>query len=103
VTRALAALALASALSACGVLGPPQSDLERAVQTYYAGGAVNPAAPDLRGATVADFEGCRPLRGFYQCPVIFQTASGRVPTLIWLQRGAHGWKVQNIVRNAPRR
>jgi predicted small lipoprotein YifL len=103
VIRAVAALALMSALAACGIIGPPQSDIERAVTTYYADGVPRADVPDLRGAAIADFEGCQPLRGFYRCPVIFQTASGRVPTLIWLQHGAHGWRVQNIALNAPRR
>lgn len=101
--RAPGALAFACALAACGVLGPPQADLERAVRAYYAGGQTNPAVPDLSDATIADFEGCRPLRGFYQCPVIFQTPDGRVPTLIWLERDSGGWRVQNIALNVPRR
>jgi hypothetical protein len=103
VIRALAALAAACVLAGCGMIGPPRADVEQAVAAYYADGVPRPDVPDLRGASVADFEGCRPLRGFYQCPVIFQTAIGRVPTLIWLQRGAHGWRVQNIALNAPRR
>jgi predicted small lipoprotein YifL len=103
VIRALAALALASALAACGVIGPPQADVERAVSAYYANGVPRVGVPDLRGATIADFEGCQPLRGFYRCPVIFQTATGRVPTLIWLEHAAHGWRVQSIALNVRRR
>ena len=102
-TRALAALALACALAACGIIGPPQADVERAVTAYYVNGVPRADVPDLRGATIADFEGCQPLRGFYRCPVIFQTASGRLPTLIWLEHGAHGRRVQNIVLNVRRR
>lgn len=96
--RALAALAFASALAACGVIGPPQSDVENAARAYYANG-VPPGAPDLAEATIADFEGCRPANGFFKCPIVFETSAGRVATIVTLEREAQGWSVQHIALN----
>lgn len=96
--RALIALALAGALTACGVIGPPQSDVETAMRAYYANG-VPTGAPDLSGATVADFEGCRPANGFFKCPIVFQTSAGRVATIVTFERDAQGWAVQHVALN----
>lgn len=97
--RALVATAAGALLAGCGVIGPGQGDLERAVQAFYAGGAPEGAA-DLRGAHVADFDGCQPLGGLYRCPVQFSTSAGDVATLVWIERTpAGGWHVRNIVLN----
>lgn len=95
--RAVAALAALCMLSACGVLGPTQPDLESALQHYYAGD--HAGAPELATAQIVSYEGCQPGNGIYRCPVVFSTEGSRVATLIWIARGPNGWQVRNIVLN----
>jgi hypothetical protein len=98
VIRALAALAALCALSACGVVGPSQSEVESAIATFYTRGE-HPAAPQLQDATISNFESCQPVTGAFKCAVIFSTADGEVATLIWIRRAPEGgWDVLNIVR-----
>lgn len=98
-TRVFAAFAALCALAACGVIGPSQADVEAGLRAYYANGTPQGSA-DLGDASVADFDGCRPQNGFYQCPVVFQTADGRVSTIVSFERGPHGWTVQHVALNA---
>lgn len=95
--RALVAAAALCALAACG---PAQPVLERTVREHYASGAVEPGEPDLRGAAIVDFEGCRPLNGFYQCAFTAETPAGRTAVIAWLERDGDRWRVHRIGRNA---
>lgn len=95
--RVLAALAALCALSGCGLLGPAQSDLETALQHYYAG--EHTGAPDLAAARIESYEGCQPANGVYRCPVVFATGAGHVPVLIWIERESNGWRIRNIALN----
>lgn len=99
--RALVVGAALCALSACGVLGPAQPDLETALQQYYAGD--HAGAPDLAAARIDSYEGCQPANGIYTCPVVFATDAGNVPVLIWIQRESNGWRIRNIVLNQRQR
>ena len=97
--RALMALAALCCLSACGLVGPSQPELEEAVDAFYVRGE-HPAAPPLQDATISNFESCQPVTGAFKCAVIFSTADGEVATLIWIRRAPEGgWDVLNIVRN----
>ncbi len=96
-TRVLAILVSLCALSACGLLGPAQSDLETALQRYYAGEHVG--APALGTARIESYEGCQPGNGVYKCPVVFATDGGTVPVLIWIERAPDGWRIRNIALN----
>jgi hypothetical protein len=100
VIRALVACAAACALAACGVIGPAQPDVERALHAYYTNGTPE-GAPDLHEATLAEFEGCVPRNGFFKCPMVFQTPVGRLPTVVTLERDAAGWRIQHIALNTP--
>lgn len=73
-----------------------------ALQDFYANGAPE-GAPDLRGATIVEFDGCRLNNGYYECPAQFQTGAGRQSILIWMEHDNNHWRVQNLAINRPTR
>jgi hypothetical protein len=101
VIRALAAAAALTTLAACGMLGPSQPALEQAVQERYANRTPAKTEPDLRGATIVDFEGCRPLNGYYQCAFIAETGAGRLAVIAWVERNGDTWRTQRVIHNTP--
>ena len=95
--RALAALAAACALAACGVSPTPsRADAERAVRHYYDLGS--PSLPlELRNARITGVGECRPFRDGFQCPVEVENASGeRVPLAAYIERSGREWRVDNV-------
>ncbi len=101
--RAGAALVALTLLSACGVVGPSQADLDAAVRDFYAHPGnveISATVQALQESPIADFEGCQPLRGTFRCALGFTTPEGRVSAIVWTERRPEGgWRVQNIALN----